>query len=188
LKKNVLQLLLLLSFITTKASIQNVILNDSTYAFIDSVCNKYYYNKDSINISPKQFIRFKQQLNVDDNSLMEMVSFLINLNREKQLNTSKQELENASVLANKLIDAFEPELLKIFKNNKLKQYALLKENLTNLYIVLLFKNKVAHYTNEQLLALNAGDIERLLNKNIDAALMQQYINFVLNNSNYKLIK
>lgn len=172
----------------TKANIQPILLNDNSFVVLDSICSKYYNNNDSIKVSTKELDSLRNHMNVGNISIMEVVSFLVNSNREKLLIAQKNNT-NVHVLSQKLYIAFEPELLKIFKSNKLKSYAILKENISNLFLILIAKNNsIENISNEQIQLLNAGDVERMIYTTDNAESIQQQINFVLNNSNYKIIK
>ena len=172
--------------ISTKANIQDIELNDRSYVVIDSITKQFYTSNDSTSVVT-QLKKCKELQYIDTKSLQEIANFFISFNKTYTTDTTNS-LSNALILSKKLLNAFEPELLKIYHQYSLKDYGLLRDNLENFYKILLSKNKAETYTAEQLAALNAGDVERLLYLNRDPLIIQQQMNFVLHNSNYKLIK
>lgn len=187
--KKILPLVLLFLFsCIAKANIQDIHLDDSNYKFADSICAKYYSNNDSIQLNPVFNSKLLQRYKLDSTSFHQLADFLISFNRIKNKNFATKQWNTAELLAQKLVSAFQPELLKISKEYNIKNIGIADENVKNFFTILLLNTDFSKFSQQEIDAFNAGDVERMSYKDADALNIQHQLNFILHNSNYTLIK
>lgn len=183
-KQVIFLIVFIFSYSAAKADLQSVSLTDSSYHVFDSICDPYYSNSDDI--SQLDFFKNPENNNATNR---ELINFFITINRTKNNALKTNNWQTAINLSQILMHAFEPELVKMSKEYKIKEVQLAKLNLEN-YFATILSGKINTDTTllNTVSNLSAGAIERLIYDNDNAKLIQQQLIFVLRNSNYKIIK